>query len=238
MQLRKIFPIVSVASAVLAGACSIDSPTAPSRPLVEASTAALSPAEKAALVATKDSVKAAHDRLTVTRDSIRKLQHDTKEKNKAAFTVLKKEWDAWKKQWAEYKKDNKDAKVELLRCAPLEYAGAAEIIGPNGGEIHVGPHKLVVPKGALSEEHLVVAEAPMGSLVQVLFEPHGLQFSTPSELTLSYAHCMRPDAYTYRIVYTDDNAKTILEFPPSSDDKTLQAVHAPINHFSSYIIAY
>jgi hypothetical protein len=187
---------------------------------------------------TQESLKAEHERLKAARDSIKKEQKATKDKNKAPFDSLKKEWDRYKKEWAEYKKENKDAKVELLRCEPQEYAGDAEVIGPNGGELKVGPHKLVIPKGALTRERLIIAEAPMGSLVQVRFEPHGLTFKTPSQLTLSYAHCMRPEAYTYRIVYVDDKGKTVHEFPPSKDDKTLKEVRASIGHFSSYIVAY
>jgi hypothetical protein len=233
MRNRKTTLIITVLAAFALGACSTDSATGPGA-LTGSTVFGLSAQEQAL----KDAKKALHDRLKDMADSIKKEQKATKDRNKSAFDVLKREWDAYKKEWAEYKKDNKDARVELLRCAPLEYAGDAEVIGPDGGDLHVGPHKLVIPRGALTEETLLVAEAPMGSLVQVMFGPHGLRFGVSSQLTLSYAHCMRPENFTYRIVYTDDKAKKILEFPPSTDSKTLKAVTAPIDHFSSYIIAY
>jgi hypothetical protein len=233
-----MLPIVLLAALLVALGCSIDSGTAPNVNVASDVLAGKSASDKAATEALKDALKAAHDRLIASRDSIRKEYKARKDRNKAAFDSLKREWKEFKKEWAEYKKGNKTATVELLRCAPLEYAGDAEVIGPNGGEIKVGPHKIVIPKGALASERLIVAEAPMGSLVQVIFQPHGLRFNIPSQLTLSYAHCMRPGGYTYRIVYVDDNAKTILEFPPSKDDKTQKAVTAGIDHFSSYMVAY
>ena len=126
--------------------------------------------------------------------------------------------------------------MEFLRCAPQDFAGDAEVIGPDGGTLHIGPHSLVVPKGALDQEQLLVGTAPTSSLIQVRFGPHGLQFQVPAQLTLSYEQCMRPDKYTYRIVYVEEGR--VLEFPPSSDDKTLKKVTAPIGHFSGYMIAY
>jgi hypothetical protein len=238
MNTRKMFPIVALAALFAALGCAIDSGTAPNANVANDVLAATSATDKSAAEALRDALKAAHDRLIAARDSIKKEQKANRERNKAAFDSLKMEWKEFKKEWAEYKKDNKLARVELLRCAPLEYSGDAEVIGPNGGEIKVGPHKLVIPKGALATEQLIVAEAPMGSLVRVTFQPHGLRFSVRSQLTLSYAHCMRPDSFTYRIAYVDDNGKTILEFPPSADDKTLKAVNAGIDHFSSYVVAY
>jgi hypothetical protein len=233
-----MFPTLSVGAMLVALGCAIDSGTAPSAPLAYDVVAATAPTDKAAAEALRDALKAAHERLIAARDSIKKEQKAKRERNKVPLDSLKREWKEFKKEWAEYRKENKTAQVELLRCAPLEYSGDAEVIGPNGGELKVGPHKIVIPKGALTTERLIVAEAPMGSLVRVNFQPHGLRFSVQSQLTLSYAHCMRPDSYTYRVVYVDDSGKRILEFPPSADDKTLKAVNAGIDHFSSYMVAY
>jgi hypothetical protein len=99
----------------------------------------------------------------------------------------------------------------------------------------------VIPKGALDSEQLIAGTAPTSSLVEVHFDPHGLQFEQSAQLTLSYEHCMRPDNYTYRIVYAEDEfggGTRVLEFPPSQDDKTLKKVEADIDHFSRYMIAY
>ena len=238
MKAHRMFSTFSLAALLVVLGCAIDSGTAPVANVANDVLAATSATDKAAAEALRDALKAAHERLIATRDSIKKEQKANRDRNKAAFDSLKREWKEYKKEWAEYRKENKLAWVELLRCAPLEYAGDAEVIGPNGGELKVGPHKIVIPKGALASEQLIVAEAPMGSLVRVNLGPHGLRFSVSSQLTLSYAHCMRPDTYTYRIVYVDDSGKTILEFPPSADDKTLKAVNAGIDHFSSYMVAY
>lgn len=236
MKTRNLLPLILMAATIAVGACGSDSPTAPR--LSVAPDAGLTPAEKLAQEALKDSLKALHEALIARRDSVRDAQKSRKDAQKDGLKALQADWKTYKSWWNDFRKDNKGAVVSLLRCEPLEYAADAEVIGPDGGTLHVGPHKLVVPKGAVQKEVLMVAEAPMGSLVQVKFGPHGQHFDVPATLTLSYSHCMRPDRYTYRVVYTDDDVKRILEFPPSADSKTLKEVSAAIDHFSSYIVAF
>ena len=55
------------------------------------------------------------------------------------------------------------APVDLLRCEPRPYDADATIIGPDGGTLHIGEHQLVIPRGALTREELIVAEAPTSS---------------------------------------------------------------------------
>jgi hypothetical protein len=202
-------------------------------PLVRAG---MSAEEKAAQDAAKDAKKAEHDRLMKQRDSVRAEYKRTREATRDEYERAKQEWNAYKKEWQEFKKDNKGAQVQLLRCEPQPFAGDAEVVGPDGGTLHIGPHSLVVPKGALDHEVLLVGSAPTSAKVEVDFGPHGLRFGSSALLTLSYDHCMRPDNFSYRIVYVDGN--TVLEFRPSKDDKSVKSVAAPIDHFSGYMIAY
>ena len=129
------------------------------------------------------------------------------------------------------------AVTHLLRCQPLPFAGDAEIVGPAGGVLHVGPHTLTVPPGALDHEVLLTATSPVSSLVGVQFGPHGLKFARPVDLELSYSHCLLPIRRTFRVAYVGDD-DTVLEFPPSVDSKSQRAVDAAIGHFSSYMIAF
>ena len=108
--------------------------------------------------------------------------------------------------------------------------------GPQGGSIKVGEHELVIPKGALAREELIVAEAPTSPLVDVTFAPHGLQFLAPAQLTLSYKGCIRPTSTEFLIAYIQGNQ--VLELPPSVDDKSDDEVDADIDHFSRYAVAW
>jgi hypothetical protein len=242
VQTTRILVATLVGVAVAAVACTTDdTPTGLTTASGPAVNASISADQKAASEAAKAVSRAEHTRLMARRDSLRAEYKRIKDQSRQAFIAAKRDWDAYKHEWADYKKDHKDAKIELLRCEPLEFAADAEVMGPQGGQLKIGPHTLVVPKGALDREQLIAGEAPTSALVEVHLDPHGLQFAKSAQLTLSYDHCMRPDKYTYRIVYAEDDdglGTKILEFPPSEDDKTLKKVEADIDHFSRYMIAY
>jgi hypothetical protein len=172
-----------------------------------------------------------------------------KEASKGSVKAAREEFKAWKKDWKEQYKLEKEAwkrahphekgepEIQLLRCEPQDYAGSAAIIGPNGGTIKVGGHELVIPKGALAREELIVAEAPPSSLVDVRFSPHGLQFGKPAQLTLSYKDCVRPTSSEFLIAYLGEG-RQVLELPPSVDHKGNNEVEAAIDHFSRYAVAW
>lgn len=126
----------------------------------------------------------------------------------------------------------------LLLCRPLEYEAAAAIIGPEGGEIRFGPHRLTIPAGALRTRTVVTAEAPTSLMVTADFSPHGLQFQEDVELRLDYAHCTQPLLPgAFRVVYLDDLLK-ILESPPSEDYRSSRWIRTWLRHFSKYAVAY
>ena len=126
----------------------------------------------------------------------------------------------------------------LLLCQPLEYDGAAAIIGPEGGELRFGPHRLTIPSGALLTRTVVTAEAPTSLMVTADFSPHGLQFQKDVELRLDYEHCTQPLLPgAFRVVYLDNLLK-ILETPPSEDYRSSQWIRTWLRHFSKYAVAY
>jgi hypothetical protein len=244
----RLFATVLAGVAVAAAACTTDElPTGVTAAQGPSARAALSASQKDSVEATNAARKTAHELLRARRDSLRAAYKRRKEESRAAYEAAKRDWDAYKREWADYKKDHKDAKIELLRCEPQEFTADAEVIGPAGGQLKIGAHTLVIPKGALDGEQLIAGESPTSPLVEVSFQPHGLQFARSAQLTLSYEHCMRPNKSTYRIVYAEDefggglralSGTRVLEFPPSKDDKTLKKVQADIDHFSRYMIAY
>ena len=195
-----------------------------------------------------DANRARHEELKQAREEQRAYFKQMKEANKETLRGAREEWKAWKADWKEQYKLQKEAwkrahpgekggpEVQLLRCEPREYQGAAEIIGPQGGTIKVGEHQLVIPAGALAQEELIVAESPTSSLVDVSFSPHGLQFSKSARLTLSYKGCIRPTSSEFMVAYIQGNQ--VLELPPSVDRKGDDEVDAEIDHFSRYAVAY
>src|SRR5438552_16269353 len=48
----------------------------------------------------------------------------------------------------------------LLRCAPLSPDSVSQTIGPLGGVLLIGPHRLSIPSGALDTSVTITAVAP------------------------------------------------------------------------------
>lgn len=124
----------------------------------------------------------------------------------------------------------------LLICSPLDYAYDVRVIGPAGGTLKIGPHRLVIPAGALDRYTVVSGQIPLLSLTpSVKLEPHGLRFERAAQLTLSYEHCLLDLGRSRSVVYTDDDLN-ILEWPKSTDSRT-KRVTGFIWHFSRYAVA-
>jgi hypothetical protein len=128
----------------------------------------------------------------------------------------------------------------LLGCTPLPYARTEQTVGPAGGTILVGPHRLVIPAGALASPVLITAEAPSDSVNSVRLLPHGLDFAAgkPARLTLSYANCsLVGQLLPKRVVYTTELLQ-ILEWLLSFDEPFARRVSTNLEHFSRYAIAW
>lgn len=126
--------------------------------------------------------------------------------------------------------------TDLLTCSPQRYVVKTETIGPKGGEIKIGSHRLEIPKNALSKKVEITAEQMPGSTNSIRFSPEGLRFKKPAELTMSYENCVLV-LLQKKIVYTDESLK-ILEVLRSLDLFKKKTVSAPIDHFSRYAVAY
>ena len=155
------------------------------------------------------------------------------ERSKPIYDSMKLAWDRFLHDNPGVKKNNSPFPM----CDPLQYAGATKLIGPEGGDISVGPHKLIIPRGALTETTVVTAEMPVDTLVSVELSPHGLTFQKPVTLELSYKHCFLPKTYFYRMAYVDDNNE-IIDFPLAIDQKKKGEVTGWLWHFSRYAVAY
>lgn len=126
----------------------------------------------------------------------------------------------------------------LLACSPLPEARSSATIGPDGGFLRVGPHTLIVPRGALTAPVEISAYAPSGRVNHVEFEPHGLEFERPAALTMSYANCdLLGSLLPKRIAYVDD-AFNVLEFLLSLDNLWTKRVTGRVDHFSDYVLSW
>jgi hypothetical protein len=128
----------------------------------------------------------------------------------------------------------------LLACDPLPYASGSATIGAAGGTVVIGPHRLVVPAGALASPVLIQGEAPVGTVNSVKLQPEGLQFAAgkPAKLTLSYANCpLLGSLLPKRIAYTTD-LLGILSYVASLDDLLGRKVSGSLEHFSRYAVAW
>jgi hypothetical protein len=128
----------------------------------------------------------------------------------------------------------------LLACTPLPYAVTEQTVGPEGGTLLVGPHKLTIPAGALATPVQIRAEAPVGTVNSVRLSPEGLTFAAgkPATLTLSYANCpLLGQLLPKRIAYTTD-LLAILSYVISVDDLLAKRVSGTLAHFSRYAVAW
>lgn len=127
--------------------------------------------------------------------------------------------------------------VPLLVCAPLAYGAAVAIIGPEGGELTVGPNRLTITPGAVTEPRVFVLERPVSMLVELRVSPHGAQFERPVVLRLDHSQCNRPAALPERVVHLDDRLAA-RGWPPSRERRNVPQVEADLEHFSRYAVAY
>lgn len=128
----------------------------------------------------------------------------------------------------------------LLQCSPQPFAADTEMVGPAGGVITMGRHKLVIPAGALSSQVRIIGSAPVDNVVSVQFQPEGLQFNPKHlpELTLDYSSCpLVPVLLPKRIAYTDSKLN-ILSYLLSIDNLLQRRVSGQVHHFSRYAVAW
>lgn len=128
--------------------------------------------------------------------------------------------------------------IGLLTCTPQPYDSTTQPIGPDGGVIAVGAHRLTIPPSALDADVAITAVAPSDTVNQVRFQPEGLQFRHPASLTMSYANCgLLGWLLPKRIAYVTDDLG-ILSYLLSLDNLFAKTVTGRLDHFSGYAVAW
>lgn len=107
------------------------------------------------------------------------------------------------------------------------------IIGPSGGELIVGPHRLIIPPGALTTTVRIIGTAPESDVPTIELEPHGLKFKKSAGLILDASNCtdVPPIVYINELGVASDPILAIYS-------TWWHTVAAPIDHFSGYAVAF
>jgi hypothetical protein len=120
-----------------------------------------------------------------------------------------------------------------MACTPRDPQYGTAVIGPSGGELVVGPHRLIVPPGALTRTIEISGTATEDGTPTIYLEPHGLQFKKPAGLILDASNCIDvPD-----VVYIDELG-VAAEPIPAVYSTWWHTIAAPIDHFSGYEVAF
>lgn len=112
-------------------------------------------------------------------------------------------------------------------------SSSARVIGPEGGTLQVGAHRIVFPAGALTQPTEIRMTLD-DEYVGVELEPHGIVFPAGREptLTLGYAGVDASNFASLAVAYVEDDA--ISEVLPTRRDAQAQTVQARLRHFSLY----
>ena len=118
-------------------------------------------------------------------------------------------------------------------CTPSNPQYGTAIIGPSGGELIVGNHRLIVPAGALAQTIQISGSAPAAETPTIFLEPHGLQFRRPAGLILDASNCTDVPS----VVYLNDIGG-VSEPIPATYSTLWRTIAVPIDHFSGYAVAF
>ncbi len=133
-----------------------------------------------------------------------------------------------------------DSLSTLLSCKTSAVRAETKEIGPGGGELRMGSHRLVIPSGALAANTLITGGVVDTAVVAVELEPAGLRFLAPVALTLDYKDCVLPTgAGGLHLAYISfDGTPRVAEHLVAQDDRGNGNVTAVISHFSRYAVAW
>ncbi len=117
-----------------------------------------------------------------------------------------------------------------LACNVPSTLTDSAVIGASGGEIDFGPHRLIIPPGALAHDTLISGTIPAGPSITIELQPHGLHFNKPAGLQFDVSGCGEIEG----AIYLDglDGPEHI----PAVFSEWWHTVAAPLDHFSGYAL--
>lgn len=121
----------------------------------------------------------------------------------------------------------------FVRCVTPAAEGKA-VIGPAGGELQIGRHRLIVPAGSIPHPVEISGYMPADTTITIWLEPHGITFQKPVGLQLDVSDCeFVPD-----VIYVSDVSEGASEYIRAEYSALWKTVAAPLRHFSGYAIAF
>lgn len=117
-----------------------------------------------------------------------------------------------------------------LACNVPSTLTNSAVIGAKGGEIDFGPHRLIIPPGALTHDTLISGTIPAGTSITIELQPHGLQFLKPAGLQFDVTSCGAiPDAIYLDGLDGPEHIKAVFS-------EWWHTIAAPLDHFSGYAL--
>ena len=134
------------------------------------------------------------------------------------------------------------ASPKLLPCQNTKELRAVQTIGPDGGTLQVGDHRLVIPRGALGDKVELTGVLLVDRVLKVRIQANGadsFQFRQPVSLTLSYAKCEGVSgAQQLRVYKIDPATNQVIRDHGGTVDPRARAVTAPLDSLSTYTLGY
>jgi hypothetical protein len=124
-------------------------------------------------------------------------------------------------------------KFTPINCVPRVSAQGSALIGPSGGTLFIGRHRLIVPPGALQSKVLISGTVPEGKPFEIDLQPHGLQFKKAAGLILDAPSCIDVPTIVYLIDQYTQSPPI-----PAIYSNWWHMIACPIWHFSGYAIAF
>ena len=126
----------------------------------------------------------------------------------------------------------------IASCSTVLVGMIRQTVGPAGGVIALGPARLTIPPGALSQMVTIQAQIPAGySGNYIQFKPDRLVFQQPASLTISYSNCSLVNATQLKVAQVSDVLQ-IIQYVPSTNDVDAHTVTGQLQHFSNYAVAW
>jgi hypothetical protein len=129
----------------------------------------------------------------------------------------------------------------LIDCPATVDSTSTKILGPSGGTLRVGRHRLDAPVGAVTSTLGFRAEVRSSPYFEVDFSAYGWSsyvFNRPVQITLDYSRCPAEsiEGKTLHVLYIDPVTKTILQDLGGYDDRSSRTITTSTNHLSDYAI--
>ena len=129
--------------------------------------------------------------------------------------------------------------VTLMECASNEADSALGVLGPLGGLLQLGGHRVDVPLGGVLKPTLFTLSTPVSQYMVVDVSAYGLPefwFHRPIKVTIDYSRCDE-DAVPSGVWYIDHDTGELLENMGGVNDPVRRQITFTTSHLSAYALA-